>query len=419
MKKFITMLLTLVLAVSSLGLFTACGGNEKVAALICLHGEVSSYDKNFIDAFKAACEAKGLKQDQYTIVTDIPEEGDDCYNRAAQFADAGYKAVFADSFGHEANMIKAAREFPNVQFCHATGTGASKSLDTDATNDTPANFHNAFASIYEGRYLAGVAAGLKLKALYGDDITNDEAKIGYVGAHPYAEVISGYTSFYLGVKSIVPNVTMEVRYTYSWYDEVREKAAAEALINNGAKLVSGHADSMGVPTACKENDIPNVFYNGVSTESTFVIASKINWQPYFEKMIDAALNGTTLEKDYCGTLATGSVQITALGAAAAPGTQAVLDTVKTGLMNGTIKVFNTANFTVYNAKENDTYNKITMDTDGKLTSYLADIIDLGDFAGETNAIENGIFTESSMRSAPYFDIIIDGITIGADLSWDN
>ena len=176
---------------------------------------------------------------------------------------------------------------------------------------------------------------------------------------------------------------------------------------------------MGVPTACKENDIPNVFYNGVSTESTFVIASKINWQPYFEKMIDAALNGTTLEKDYCGTLATGSVQITALGAAAAPGTQAVLDTVKTGLMNGTIKVFNTANFTVYNAKENDTYNKITMDTDGKLTSYLVDSIDLGDFAGETNAIENGIFTESSMRSAPYFDIIIDGITIGADLSWDN
>ena len=219
-----------------------------------------------------------------------------------------------------------------------------------------------------------------------------------------------------GVKEIVPNVTMEVKYTYSWYDELAEKASAIALIQNGAKLVSGHADSMGVPAACKENNIPNVFYNGTTSENTFVIASKINWQPYFETMIDAALGNGTIVKDYCGNLSTGSVQITALGAAAAPGTQVVLDLYKAALMNGTLKVFDTSNFTVFNAKAKDQYGQITMDENGKLIAYQADIIDLGDFAGETNAIEGGIFTESSKRSAPYFDIIIDGITIGADVA---
>ncbi|MBO7177660.1 MAG: BMP family ABC transporter substrate-binding protein [Clostridia bacterium] len=411
MKKVLAIVLCVAMVAALCVSLVACQKAEPIAALICLHGDNSSYDKNFIDAFKAACEAKGLTEDQYTIVVDIPEEGNDCYEKAAQFADAGYKVVFADSFGHQANMIKAAKEFSNVQFCHATGTGASLSLDNDATNDTPANFHNAFASIYEGRYLAGVAAGMKLIEMYGEDITNEEATIGYVGAWPYAEVISGYTSFYLGVKSIVPNVTMKVKYTNSWYDEAGEKSAAESLIAAGAKLVSGHADSMGVPTACKEANVPNVFYNGVSSESTFVIASKINWQPYFEYMLDCVMNNKEIVKDYTGTLATGSVQITALGQAAAAGTQAKLDEVKAKLMSGELKVFDTANFTVRNAKANDTYGNITMDANGKLVAYNADIIDLGNYAGETDAIENGIFTESSKRSAPYFDIIIDGITI--------
>ncbi len=422
MKKLLTILLAAVMAVAaSFGLVACAEEKDPVVALICLHGETSSYDKNFIDAFKAACAAKGLTEDQYTIVTDIPEEGDDCYNKAVEFANAGYKAVFADSFGHEANMLKAAKEFPAVQFCHATGTKASLSLDSDAANDTPANFHNAFASIYEGRYLAGVAAGLKLIELYGDDITADEAKIGYVGAHPYAEVISGYTSFYLGVKSIVANVTMEVKYTYSWYDEAKEKSSALALINNGAKLVSGHADSMGVPAACKEKNIPNVFYNGTTTEDTFIIASKINWQPYFEIMIDGAQGKATIAKDFCGSLSDNSVQITSLGTAAAAGTQAKLDDVKAKLISGEINVFDTANFTVNNAKaDTSAFSKagaITMDANGKLTAYNADVIDLGDYAGETNVINaNGIFTESSLRSAPYFDIVIDGITIGADVA---
>ena len=415
MKKFLTMLLTLVLAVSSLGLFTACGGddgdgeggNEKIAALICLHGEGSSYDANFINAFKAACKAKGLTEEQYTIVVDIPED-EPAYEKAAEFADEGYKVIFGDSFGHEQFLIKAAREFPNVQFCHATGTAGGFLITESTDDDPPANFHNAFASIYEGRYLAGVAAGLKLVELYGDAnqaVSDANAKIGYVGAWPFAEVKSGLTSFFLGVKSIVPNVTMEVRFTNSWYDPVAEQTAAEALIQGGAKLVSGHADSYGVPTACKNAGIPNVFYNGTTEEDTFVIASKINWQPYFEHMLDGVMvEGKSIVKDYCGTLATGSVEITALGKAAAAGTQAKLDEVKAKLMSGEIKVFDCSTFTVGGQP---------------LTEYLADVIDDGTFTGETNVIktEGGktYFAESEFRSAPYFDLIIDGITVGADI----
>lgn len=406
MKKFITMLLAASLAVCSLGALTACGKNEKVAALITLHGDNSSYDKNFIDAFKAACEAKGLSKKQYTIVSNIPEEGDDCYNKAAGFADEGYKVVFADSFGHEANMLKAAKEYKDTEFCHATGTMAH--------TENVANFHNAFASIYEGRYLAGVAAGLKLNELGGAH------KMGYVGAYPYAEVVSGLTSFFLGAKSVCPDVTMEVSYTYSWYNETAEKTAAEKLISHGAQLVSGHADSMGVPTACKNAGVPNVFYNGVNPNNdTFVIASKINWQPYFELMIDKALGKTdSIPTDYTGTIATGSVQVTALGGAAAAGTQAKLDEVKAKLENGTLKVFDCSTFTVRNAKaDTSTFSKansITMDENGHLTQYKADVNTDAAFTPDTDVVENGIFLESSKRSAPYFDIIIDGITIGED-----
>jgi basic membrane protein A len=198
---------------------------------------------------------------------------------------------------------------------------------------------------------------------------------------------------------------MEVRFTNSWYDPVAEQTAAEALIEGGAKLVSGHADSYGVPTACKNANIPNVFYNGTTNEDTFVIASKINWQPYFEHMLDGVMNNKEIVKDYVGTLATGSVQITALGKAAAANTQAKLDEVKAKLMSGEIKVFDCSTFTVKGAP---------------LTEYLADVVDTGDYQGETNVIktENGVtfFDESAFRSAPYFDITIDGITVGDDVT---
>ena len=396
-KKIVSLVLAIVMLVSVVITLGSCGdgGENKTikAAMICLHGDSSTYDKNFIDAFKQACANKGLTEDDYTIITDIPE-GAECYDKAADFADNGYNVIFADSFGHEAYMIQAAREFPDVQFCHATGTKAH--------TEGLSNYQNAFASIYQGRFLAGVAAGLKLVELYGDaegKVSDENAKIGYVGAHPYAEVVSGYTSFYLGVKSVVENVTMEVRYTGTWYNEAAEKTTADALIEAGCKLISQHADSMGAPTACENNNIPNVAYNGATGKNTFVIASRIDWVPYFEYMLDCVMNGKDIADDWTGTLANGAVKITALGSAAAEGTQEKLDEVAAKLNDGTLKVFDCATFTV-NGEH--------------LTEYLADVDDAGDFQPDTNVIrtENGVtfFDESADRSAPYFDIRIDGIT---------
>ena len=394
-KKILSLVLAIVMLAGAAFVFGSCSSEKKTikAALICLHGDSSTYDKNFIDAFKQACANKGLTEDDYTIITDIDEDTV-CYDKAADFADNGYDVIFADSFGHEAHMIKAAKEFPNVQFCHATGTKAH--------TEGLANYQNAFASIYQGRFLAGVAAGLKLVELYGDaegKVSDENAKIGYVGAHPYAEVVSGYTSFYLGVKSVVENVTMEVRYTGSWYDETAEKTTAEKLIAEGCKLISQHADSMGAPTACENAGVPNVAYNGATGKNTFVVASRIDWVPYFEYMLDCVMNGKDIDTDWTGTLANGAVKVTALGTAAAKDTQAKLDEVAAKLNDGSLKVFDCSTFTV--AGKN-------------LTEYLADVDDMGDFKPETNVIktENGVtfFDESTFRSAPYFDIRIDGIT---------
>ena len=406
MKKILSLMLVVVMLLGCCVAFASCGGkdpSEVKAALIALHGTSSTYDKNFIEAFETACRNKGLKEDNFTVITDIDEDVA-CYNEAADFADSGYDVIFADSFGHEEWMLKAAKEFPDTQFCHATGTTAH--------TENVSNFQNAFASIYEGRYLAGVAAGLKLVELYGDEngnVSNENAKVGYVGAWPYAEVISGYTAWFLGVRSVVPNATMEVRYTNSWYHETGEKATAYALIDSGCKLISQHADSMGAPTACEEKGIPNVAYNGATGKTdTFIIASKINWVPYFEYMLDCVINGEDIVDDYTGTIDTGSVVITDLGAAAAEGTQAKLDAVKAKFADGSLKVFDCSKFTV-NGKH--------------LTSYLADVNSDANFEKDTEVIktENGItyFAESEFRSAPYFDIIIDGITIGAAVEYED
>ena len=359
---------------------------------IFLHDENSTYDLNFINGAKEAAETLGLSEDQVVLKTNVPE-GQECYDAAAELADSGCTVVFADSFGHEDYMIQAAKEFPEVQFCHATGTKAhTEGLD---------NYHNAFASIYEGRFLAGVAAGMKLNEMIeAGDITAEEAKIGYVGAYTYAEVISGYTSFFLGARSICESATMEVTFTGSWYDETAEKEAANKLIADKCVLISQHADSMGAPTACEAAGVPDVSYNG-STESvgpnTFIVSSRINWAPYFEHMITNAAAGEPIEADWTGTIETGSVELTAVNEnVAAEGTQEKIDEVKAGLEDGSIHVFDTAAFTV----------------DGKnLDSYEADVDTDADYTPDTEVISDGYFHESEFRSAPYFDLRIDGITM--------
>lgn len=415
MKRILSVILVAVMLLSCFAL-ASCEEkkNEEGGAasdfklgVICLHDEKSTYDLNFIEAVQRAAKDLGLKDEQIVIKKNIPE-GNECYDAAADLVDEGCKVVFANSFGHESYLLKAAKEFKDVQFCHATGTMAH--------TEKLANFHNAFASIYEGRYLVGIAAGLKLKEMMAADSTI-VPKIGYVGAFTYAEVISGYTSFYLGVKEIVPEVKMEVQFTGSWYDEIEEKNAANALIENGCVLISQHADSMGAPSVCEEKGVPNISYNVSNAEAcpnTFIVASKIDWTPYFKLICEKTMagKGNEIPADYTGNLETGSVVLTEINEkAAAKDTQKKIDEYKSQLQGINREVFELKSFTV---TVDDTKNKnATVTEKGALTSYLADVDTDEAFTGDTEAVsEDGkIFEESKHRSAPYFDLQIDGITL--------
>ncbi len=408
MKKFLALILALVMALS----LVACGGGNDTpnntdepddtaakvkVGFITLHDENSTYDLNFINGAKEAIANLGLTDADYILKTNVPE-GQECYDTAMDLVDEGCNIIFADSFGHEPFMIDAAKEHPEVQFCHSTGTRAH--------TEGLANYHNAFASIYEGRYLAGIAAGMKLNEMIengteinGIKVTADNAKIGYVGAFTYAEVVSGYTSFYLGAKSVCPTVTMDVTFTGSWYDEALEKEGAQKLIAGGCNLISQHADSLGAPTACENAGVPNVSYNG-STQAagpnTYIISSRINWAPYYEYAIQCVIDGKAIDADWTGTLATGSVVLTELNTnVAAAGTQEAIDAAMAELEAGTLHVFDCSKFTVKGEA---------------LTSYKADVDTDADYTPDTEVVHDGYFAESEFRSAPYFDLEIDGIT---------
>lgn len=404
MKKILAVLLALAMVFA----LAACGSSQQTTestasdsgngasdikvGFIFLHDENSTYDLNFMNGATAAAQALGLSDDQIMMKTNIPE-GQECYEAAADLADAGCDIIFADSFGHEDYMIQAAKEYPDVQFCHSTGTKAH--------TEGLANYHNAFASIYEGRYLAGIAAGMKLNEMIDNgEFSADEAKMGYVGAFTYAEVISGYTSFFLGARSVCPTVTMDVTFTGSWYDETAEKEAANTLIAGGCKLISQHADSMGAPTACESAGVPNVSYNGSTVDScpnTFIVSSRIDWAPYYEYAINCVINGEAIDTDWTGTLETGSVLLTDVNTnAAAAGTEDALKEAEEKLKSGELHVFDTSTFTV---------NGET------LTSFMADVDTDAAYTPDTEAIADGYFHESEYRSAPYFTVQIDGINL--------
>ncbi|MCH5315641.1 MAG: BMP family ABC transporter substrate-binding protein [Eubacterium sp.] len=413
-KKFIAVLLSVLFVVAA---FAGCSGgtaekdngeaastNIKVG-FIFLHDENSTYDKNFINGADAACKALGIPAENIIKKTNIPE-GQECLDACKDLVDMGCTFIFADSFGHEDYLIEAAQKYPNVQFCHATGTKAH-------TENLP-NYHNAFASIYEGRFLAGIAAGMKLNEMIeAGEFKAEDAKIGYVGAFTYAEVISGYTSFYLGAKSVCPTATMEVTFTGSWYDETAEKEAATKLISKGCKLISQHADSMGAPTACENAGVPNVSYNGSTVSAcpnTFIVSSRIDWAPYLEYAITQAAKGEKIDVDWTGTLSTNSVVLTEVnGQAAAKGTQEAIDKATEELKAGTLKVYDTSTFTVTVTDGKNANAKV--DADGHLTSYMADVDTDAAYEADTEAVKDGAFSESEFRSAPYFDLQIDGIDL--------
>ena len=361
--------------------------------LICLHDVYNtSYDKSFFDALREMMKEVGLSDSQIIVWQNV-EESNDCYDLCEKLVADGCTIIIADSFGHEDYLIKAAKQFKDVQFCCATGIKAH--------TEGLSNYHNAFANIYEGRYVAGVAAGLKLNEMIeSGKITAEQAVMGYVGAYTYAEVISGYTAFYLGAKSVCPSVTMRVQFTGSWYDEDAEFGAAIDLIQQGCVLISQHSDSSGAPRVCEFAGVPNISYNGSNASvcpNTFLVSTQINWAPYFCYVVNCVINDQEIDVDWSRGFDVGAVEISEVNSqVAADGTQKKIDEVIADIKSGKLKVFDANTFTV-NGEH--------------LTSYMADVDSDIDYMPDTEAIRDGYFHESEYRSGPAFDIRIDGIEL--------
>lgn len=389
MKKIVSLVLVLAMALICTAAFAeGIPADQIKVGYIFVGDENEGYTAAHYEGAKAMMAALGLTDDQVIIKWTIPET-EACYDAAVDLAEAGCNIIFANSFGHETYMMQVAAEYPDIQFCHATGYQAASS--------GMSNMHNYFDSIYEARYVGGVVAGMKLNEMIANGvITEDNCTIGYIGAFPYAEVISGFTSFFLGVRSVCPAATMEVKYTNSWASFDLEKEAADALINSqNCVLISQHADTTGAPTACEESGVPIVGYNisMIATAPTTALTSASNnWGSYYTYAVDCVIKGEEIATDWCQGYAEGAVCITELNeAACAEGTAEKVAEVEAAIKDGTLHVFDTSTFTV----------------GGETLEDL--IANNPDYAKYADYVSDGYFHESELASAPAFDLIIDGV----------
>ncbi len=387
---------------------TVAGGSNIAASelkigVILLHDESIGYDKAHMEGIKAAAVANGLSEDQITWKKSVPE-GSECADAAKDLAALGCDIIFSDSYGHQDFMLEVASEYPDITFVSMTGDKANSS-------GVP-NYKNAFTNVFESRYVSGVVAGMKIQELVNSgELTVEKQpnsfddkgniKIGYVGAFNYAEVVSGYTAFFLGARSIVPNVTMEVEYTKSWADESAEAATAESLVAKGCVIIGQHADTTGAPAAIEKLHSQgklcfSVGYNVSMIQAAPTVAltsASNNWGVYYTYAIGCILKGEEVATDWAEGYNQDAVKITELGAACAEGTQAKVDEVIAAIKAGTLHVFDTSTWTVQGQT---------------LTSYT----NVFGFTGK-EMISDGYFHESELRCAPCFDIRIDGIVENA------
>ncbi len=406
MKKLVALFLAAVLC---LAVSIALAQDLKVGVIL-IGDETEGYTLAHINGIKDAAANVGLADNQIIWKYSVPED-QSCYDAALDLVGQGCNLVIANSYGHQTYMDLAAEEMPDVTFVSMTGDFAAISGKD--------NFKNGFTKIFESRYVSGVVAGMKLAELLQEDALSGQpesfdadgnVKIGYVGAFPYAEVVSGYTAFFLGVRSIVPNVVMEVVYTNSWFDIDKEAAAAEALIAKGCVIIGQHADSTGAPAATQALlDSGKVCYSVgynidmLPTAPTAALTSPTNeWSVCYTELFTDALNGEELPVDWAKGYEAGAVAITPLGPSCAEGTAEKVAEVEAALADGSLNVFDIDTFTVNGEK----VTSCPIDL-----SYMDFATMTAIYEGETvEAIVDGAFVESEFRSAPYFSLRIDGIT---------
>ena len=413
MKKIIALVLAAVLCLCACAALAA----DLKVGVILVGDETEGYTLAHMNGIKAAAAELGVADSQIVWKYKVPED-QSCYDNALDLIGQGCNLIISNSYGHQTYMDLAAEEYPDVDFVSMTG-------DFAAISGKP-NLKNAFTKIYEARYVSGVVAGMKVKELLEsgelspekqpNSFDGENVKIGYVGAFNYAEVVSGYTAFFLGVRSVMPNVVMEVMYTNSWFDIDKEGAAAEALIANGCVIIGQHADSTGAPAATEKmlgtgRICYSIGYNidMLDTAPNAALTSATNvWGVYYTEAIQAAMNGEEVPVDWAKGYEDGAVAITTLGSSCAEGTAEKVAEVEAALKDGSLKVFDTSTFTV----DGQTVTSAPID----LTFYdYSTGSPVALYQGETKeAITDGSFSESTLRSAPYFALRIDGITEDAE-----
>ena len=335
---------------------------------LILVGEIAhAYDKNHIEGMQSACEILGLDYDSQVIVKTNIGEDSGCADAISELIDAGCQVIVADSFGHETYIEEAAADHPDVEFLHATGyQGATDGLD---------NTHNYFVHAYQGWYLAGIIAGLKTE-------TN---QLGMVGALPYAEVISGFTAFYLGAKSVNPDVTMLVNYIHDWGDATKEATNAQSLIDQGCDVISQQTDTSAPATTAEANGVFVIGYNDdmiPAAPNAALTSVRFDWGVYYTYALGCILNGEAIDQDWCGTYAEGACYPSEYNEAILPeGAQEAVEAAAAGIAGGSIQVFA-----------------------GPLHGVDAD-------GNELNLAEGEAYIENETSSAPSFAYIIDGITV--------
>ena len=424
-KKIAALAMAVLMLFTLTAMFASCGGASGIkVGCIMVGDESEGYTLAHMNGIKEAAKAVGIGDSQIIWKYKV-EENSACSAAADELVAEGCTLIIANSYGHQDFMAESARKYPNVTFVSMTGDFAAISGIS--------NLKNGFTKVYESRYVSGVVGGMKLKQLLDEGTVSQSAtpnafdadgnvKIGYVGAYSYAEVVSGYTAFFLGLRSIVPNVTMEVQYTSSWFDVEKEAAAAEALVGNGCVIIGQHADSTGAPAACermltKEGKICySVGYNVdmLGAAPTAALTSPTNtWSEFYKELFQNVLAGKDQPYDVAKGYNENGVAITKLGDSCAPGTAEKVAEVEAQLKAGTLHVFDTSTFTV--TQEQTTCDVLT-DANGHLTSckvntsYMDWSTMTPIYEGETiECIKDGYFDESAFRSAPYFSVRIDGI----------
>ena len=421
MKKLVSLLLAAAMVISMVAFSTtvfADADPDFKVGIILVGDETEGYSAAHMNGLKEAAKELGMEDSQIIWKYKVPEDSS-CYDQAVDLVGQGCSLIISNSYGHQTYMVQAAMEYPDVTFVSMTGDFAAISGCS--------NFKNAFTNVYESRYVSGVVAGLKLKELLEDGTLSTETqpdsfdadgnvKIGYVGAFSYAEVVSGYTAFFLGIQSVVPNVVMEVKYTNSWFDIDKEAAAAEALVANGCVIIGQHADSTGAPAAVQKlQDAGTICYSiGYNIDmletapKAALTSATNNWAVYYKYAMETVMNGGDVDADWSRGFDEDAVGITELGESCAEGTAEYVADIEAQIKDGSLHVFDTSKFTVGGEQVT------TAECDLSFLDFTSDPPTVV-YEGETvDAITDGYFAESAFRSAPYFTLRIDGITEDAE-----